>query len=35
MKLHFEPNLDCQLEAIEAVCGLEWLYLGTPEGRGT
>ena len=34
MKLHFEPNLDFQLEAIEAVCGLGWLYLGTREGRG-
>ena len=22
MKLHFEPNLDYQLQAIEAVCGL-------------
>ncbi len=22
MKLHFEPNLDCQLQAIEAVCDL-------------
>ena len=22
MKLYFEPNLDCQLQAIEAVCGL-------------
>ena len=23
MKLHFEPNLDFQLQAIEAVCGQE------------
>ena len=22
MKLHFDPNLDYQLQAIEAVCGL-------------
>ena len=30
MKLHFEPNLDYQLEAIEAVCGL---FHGQETGR--
>ncbi len=30
MKLHFEPNLDYQLQAIEAVCGL---FLGQETRR--
>jgi type III restriction enzyme len=42
MKLHFEPNLDYQLQAIEAVCDLfrgqetcrtEFTVTGTPSRR--